>query len=297
MAAGEFVLHTLRLTSRRPAHGWSASFRKARDPEATGLRIWGRGTMERPGIATRTGTEPATLVLATDLDGTFAGGTAEDRRRLQRRLAADAGTMLLYVTGRSVPAARELMAESGLPRPELLIADVGTTVVDGGDFAPVEEMEEFLTRNWPGGAAIRERLAGMPGIVEQDVEAPRRVSYWLEDAPMEETVARVAEALNDLRVEVIGSADQYVDVLPRGVNKGRTLLEVLDRLGQPRERVVVAGDTLNDLALFRTGLRGVVVGNAEPALKRRVGERPHVYLADGAGAAGVLEGLLHFEAA
>ena len=49
--------------------------------------------------------------------------------------------------------------------------------------------------------------------------------------------------------------------------------------------------------LFETGLRGVIVGNAEAELKRRVGDRSHVYVADGAGAAGVHEGLLHFAAA
>ncbi|MFW6079839.1 MAG: HAD family hydrolase, partial [Gemmatimonadota bacterium] len=106
--------------------------------------------MERPGIATRSRAEPATLVLATDLDGTFAGGTAEERRRLQRRLAEDAGAVLLYVTGRSVPATRELIAERELPAPALLIADVGTTVVAGGDFEPIAELESFLERHWPG---------------------------------------------------------------------------------------------------------------------------------------------------
>ena len=58
--------------------------------------------------------------------------------------------------------------------------------------------------------------------------------------------------------------------------------------------MVVAGDTLNDLALFETGLRGVVVGNCEAALRERVGDREHLYFAAGEGAAGILEGLRHF---
>jgi len=39
-------------------------------------------------------------ILATDLDGTFAGGTAEARAHLQGTLAASPRAILLYVTGR-----------------------------------------------------------------------------------------------------------------------------------------------------------------------------------------------------
>ena len=56
----------------------------------------------------------------------------------------------------------------------------------------------------------------------------------------------------------------------------------------------MAGDTLNDLALFETGLCGVVVGNCEAELRARVTGREHLYFAGGEGAAGILEGLRHF---
>src|SRR5690606_39866504 len=64
------------------------------------------------------------------------------------------------------------------------------------------------------------------------------------------------DALPIFEVEVIGSADTYIDVLPGGVDKGTTLRRVLAWLGRSEHDVVVAGDTLNDLALFETGLRG-----------------------------------------
>src|SRR5690606_9361303 len=102
------------------------------------------------------------------------------------------------------------------------------------------------------------------------------------------------DALPIFEVEVIGSADTYIDVLPGGVDKGTPLRRVLAWLGRSEHDVVVAGDTLNDLALFETGLRGVVVGNCEPGLLERVAGRAHVYVAAGHGAAGILEGLGHF---
>ena len=81
---------------------------------------------------------------------------------------------------------------------------------------------------------------------------------------------------------------------PRGVNKGSTLRRVLDWIGVAESDCVVAGDSLNDLALFETGLRGIVVGNCEPALARRVANMEQVYQARGIGAEGILEGLRHF---
>src|SRR5690606_10144297 len=106
-------------------------------------------------------TESPALILATDLDGTFAGGKPEERRELQAALRALPGARLIYVTGRTVEATRELMEEAGLPRPDLLVADVGTTVVGGEDFAPVPEVEAALDEAWPGAEPVRRRLEGL----------------------------------------------------------------------------------------------------------------------------------------
>lgn len=237
---------------------------------------------------------PPSLVLATDLDGTFAGGTPEERSRLQRALDLLPGASLIYVTGRCVSAVQELMREAALPHPDLLIADVGTTVAHGETFRPLAEIERDLAPGWPGGDAIRARLHGVPGLEEQDVRVPRRVSWWVTDGDVDAAIKRARSRLAGLDVDLVGSAGVYLDVLPRGVNKGTTLRRVLAWLGRPETDVVVAGDTLNDLALFETGMAGIVVGNGEPALRERVRDREHTYHARAHGAAGILEGLTHF---
>lgn len=239
-------------------------------------------------------TRPRAPTLATDLDGTFAGGTPEQRRALQAALAALPGGALIYVTGRTVDATRALIREADLPHPDVLVADVGTTVVHGEEFAPVAEIEREIERSWPGGEEVRRRLAVVAGIEEQEVRPPRRVSYWLREASMREAMDRAAERLHDLPVDLVGSAGVYLDVLPRGVNKGSTLRRVLRWLEREEAEVVVAGDTLNDLALFETGLRGIVVGNCEAELRARVAGLAHLYMAEGEGAAGILEGLRRF---
>jgi hydroxymethylpyrimidine pyrophosphatase-like HAD family hydrolase len=78
------------------------------------------------------------------------------------------------------------------------------------------------------------------------------------------------------------------------VNKGSTLLALLQWLELSPETVVTAGDSLNDLAMFETGLPGVMVGNAEPALVRALPGLGRVYQARAHGCGGIVEGLRHF---
>ena len=95
-------------------------------------------------------------------------------------------------------------------------------------------------------------------------------------------------------VDCLLSDNRYFDLLPAGVNKGSTLLALLEWLEADHATVVTAGDTLNDLAMFETGLKGVMVGNAEAALQEHLSRLPSVYHAQAAGCAGIAEGLRHF---
>jgi hydroxymethylpyrimidine pyrophosphatase-like HAD family hydrolase len=65
-------------------------------------------------------------------------------------------------------------------------------------------------------------------------------------------------------------------------------------MGVDEASCIVAGDSLNDVSLFESGFRGIVVGNCEPALPARVGQMEGVYSARGEGAAGIVEGLRYF---
>ena len=263
---------------------------------------------------------PERMVLATDLDGTLAHGDPALRARLVAWLRARPGAALIYVSGRAPAAVTELAERVALPEPDVLIADVGTSVLRGLGPGRIDEIELELEDLWPGAHPVRERLAGLTELALQDVRAPRRVSYWIEPvrrlrpeaadpyaapagddrslgaeaAALAASVgARAAERLADLDVDVLVSSNAFLDVLPRGVNKGSTLRRVLAWLGAPDDVCVVAGDSLNDLDLFETGFKGIVVGNCEPALRRRVAGMERVYQAREEGVAGLVEGLRH----
>ena len=59
----------------------------------------------------------------------------------------------------------------------------------------------------------------------------------------------------------------FLEVLPRGVNKGVALKEVMSRLSIPLEAVVAFGDGMNDLELLKVAGKGVAMENAHPELK------------------------------
>ncbi len=234
----------------------------------------------------------AAFLLATDLDGTFLGGTDEQRGALYASLATRRDVLLVFVTGRDVGFIGELIETPGVPRPRYIIGDVGTSIYDGETLEPIAALEADIARRW--GAAnkrVMELLANEPGLRLQATPFRHRVSYDYDPLQLSSrTVAKIEAAGFDCLL----SADRFLDVLPPGIAKGPTLDRLIADLGFDRDCVLVAGDTLNDLSLFETGLKGVAVGNAEPRLLASVAARANVYCSTLPGAAGISDALMHY---
>lgn len=234
------------------------------------------------------------LVLATDLDGTFLGGTEEERRALYQALQERDDVLLVFVTGRDVDFIRELIAQPGMPCPRYIVGDVGTSVYDvAADFAPVTELEAEIAARWDNAnARVMDMLEGEPGIELQPTPFRHRVSYYYKPAELREETVRKIE---DAGFDCLTSADLYLDVLPKGIAKGPTLRRMVDTLALPSDKVLAAGDTMNDLSMLDSGFKAVAVGNSEDRLVAALPDAPHIYRSRGHGAAGVLEAIHHFE--
>ena len=232
-------------------------------------------------------------MLATDLDGTFLGGDDAQRRTLYDDLIDRSDDLtLIFVTGRDLDFIADLSAQPGVPRPDMIIGDVGTTIVHGHDFSPVAPVQDWVDERWgDANDRVLELLADEPGIELQPVMGTRRVSYYYDPAAMPDSAIAKATAAG---FDVITSADLYLDVLPSGVAKGPTLTRLVEVLALPAERVLVAGDTLNDLSLFQTDFRGVAVGNSEPALVEAIGGLDLVHHSALPGCAGIGDAIDHF---
>ncbi len=227
------------------------------------------------------------------MDGTFLGGNEADRQRLYSFFEEDrADTVLIYVTGRGLETVIPLLSDPVLPRPDIIVCDVGATVVHGDDLEPIQPLQNQISRLWPGTRAVLQAIGDVDGLERQDVPQERRCSFYSSDP---ELLRSVEGRIEGLGCDLLFSAGRYLDVLPHGVNKGSTLEALVEHFDIPSERILTAGDTLNDRALLETPYRGVLVGNAEPALAQALApDGTRLLHATRAGAGGIIEALEHF---
>jgi Cof subfamily protein (haloacid dehalogenase superfamily) len=69
------------------------------------------------------------------------------------------------------------------------------------------------------------------------------------------------------RATVGRSQQYYCDVTPPGINKGRIVELLGERLGVERERIATFGDMGNDAEMFKKAGFAVAMGNASPEIK------------------------------
>ncbi|PWK62137.1 HAD-IIB family hydrolase [Roseicyclus mahoneyensis] len=235
------------------------------------------------------------FVLATDLDGTFLGGTDSERRQFYDWIEASRARVgLIFVTGRDPGHIRDLTRKRGVPRPDFVVGDVGTTIaeVDEDHFlSPIGELEAEIEAAWNNaGMRVQAALQSVRGLKLQSSGFRYRVSYDMDPAAFD---AGALDVIAGLGLDALISDNRYFDVLPKDVSKGPSLLRLLTHLGVDNRKVLVAGDTLNDLSMLAMGLPAVAVGNSEPALLEQVAGLDHVHAARQHGVAGIAEAILH----
>lgn len=231
-------------------------------------------------------------ILATDLDGTLVGDEAALGRLNQLLAAIRSDLSLIYLTGRHLASARELIEACRLMTPDVVVTDVGTEIYWNPGYRPDQDWHEIVSSRWDADA-VACALEGLANLQPQPINSKLRRSYWVKSSFVT-TVEAVRHRLkqNGCEVRVIASSGRDIDVLPARAGKGAALRHVLLRLGQS-ENVVACGDSGNDIDLLQTAVNAVIVGNAQPELRNHPFP-PGVYRAAGCCAAGILEGLAHF---
>lgn len=186
---------------------------------------------------------------AFDLDGTLkppgkpaSSSTVDTLRRLRSR-----GVRLILVTGRCLEEAAGIVPLDLFDR---VVAENGA-VLSTNSF-----LSYRLSSNWIKirSALLQEIGPGCEKVI---------VSMGREKARMIEGMLRDLGGLSEASIQV--NKDRAM-VIPRGVDKGTGLNQVLSSLGLSQRSTVGFGDGENDVALFKaTGYR-VAVANSVPAL-------------------------------
>ena len=203
-------------------------------------------------------------LLMTDVDGTltldgehFAPIVADVISRLQ----AD-GIVVGLVSGRTLPRLETIALLLGTKGP--LIAENGgvARLTPGGALVDLGYSREAAT------GAVGRLKALHPGVVQElDDNADRLVDV---------TVSAGGLSVDDLKEHVPGiqllDSGYMVHVMAEGIDKGRTLTRLLDRIGDPRlspDEVMVFGDSATDISLFRSFSHSILIHNPRLSAAQR----------------------------
>lgn len=230
-------------------------------------------------------------ILATDLDGTLVGNPEGLQQLLTFYNEQTYDVSLIYITGRYFDSALALIEQEQLPVPDVLVTDVGTSIYTGPNFEKDRDWADRMLEGWEPDR-IDAIASSVEGITKQPLPLENRCSYFVADVqPVEELRRQLADA--GVPHKLIFSGGRDVDVVPHRSGKGQALEYILDKYTIEDAKLLVAGDSGNDLEMLTLGFPSVIVGNAHPELLESP-EHPQIYRATQHCAAGIQEAWTHF---
>lgn len=247
-------------------------------------------------------------LLALDIDGTLLGSDRRisERNRAAVRAACAAGVRLVLVTGRRLPAARRIADELGPDIPlvlhngallveagevircQPLSADVARQAITVGRAAGADPVVHwgsrgegqllvagvapsntllayYLDKAHPDVRVVDDLLAALP-------EDPIQVMYGGDLEEIAALEGRLREALGErVRLERTvypARGIAILDVVDPAVSKAAAVAFLEARWGLVASQTLAIGDNWNDRQMLERAGLGLVMGNADPLMRR-----------------------------
>ncbi|ASJ71498.1 HAD-IIB family hydrolase [Granulosicoccus antarcticus] len=273
-------------------------------------------------------------LLCTDLDRTLLPNGDESESPAARpvlwHLLQSHAVALAYVSGRDLARILKSVQQYELQKPDVIVADVGTSVYvrDGEGWLLQEAWQLQIADDWNGldSEDMRELLASFNELEDQEADRQTRFkrSYYLpRELDTENLKLRLEELLagQGIKASLVFSDDpqknvQLLDVLPLHATKVDAIRHVQKLLEVDNEQTLFSGDSGNDVTALASEIPSVTVRNADLPTREAVrrlaalnATEASSYQAEGAlslaggralngnYAAGIVEGLVHFNSA
>jgi len=249
---------------------------------------------------------------------------SSDARTLFAQLVARPEIRLAYVSGRDIGRINQAITEYRLPRPDNVIADVGSSIYATDSQGGWQEQVDWtnqISGDWRQKTAnqLASLLEDIPGLHRQEADRQGRckLSYYAAvDADTSALSNAIQQRLESQRIaaRLIWSIDTpagrgLLDILPRSASKYHAIRWLMARTGFSEENTVFCGDSGNDLEVLVSAVPAVLVANADPDIQEiataaaiEAGLPDRLYLARGGWqqmngnyAAGIIEGLTHYQ--
>jgi sucrose-phosphate synthase len=238
----------------------------------------------------------AKFALITDIDNTLLG----DKNSLQDLvswLREQSGQLAFGIaTGRPLESAVEILQKNHVPMPDVLITSVGSEINYGTSLKPDTGWSNHIKHLWRRDDLL-EAMKSISGIRLQTAVNQRefKISYLVmpHALPPIEVINQHLQQLN-LHAQVIYSHNEFLDILPIRASKGHAIRYLAYKWDLPLAQFLTSGDSGNDSEMLVGDTLGVVVGNHSEELEALRG-LDQVYFANNQYAAGILEGIQHYQ--
>lgn len=234
-------------------------------------------------------------ILISDIDGTLIGDVTalQQLKKLLNQHESYAGFGV--ATGRTIKMTLDVLNEWNVPIPDILITSVGAEIYYGPNIAYDMGWHQLIDYRWEP-RRLREFMQTEKGVSLQEGYKQRtfKVSYDVDESFAGVKGLRTRLRQEGLHANIIYSHDRYLDLLPLRASKGYAVRYFADKWGISLEKILVAGDSGNDMDMMVGRTMGVVVGNHEQELER-LRNLESVYFANGNHANGILEAIEHFD--
>lgn len=235
--------------------------------------------------------DPDGWLVVSDIDDTLTG----DRESLNQLWAAlrqlNGAVRLALNSSRPAQSVGRTIREE-FPSdfaPDAIISGLGTEISIGG--AEVDGWRQRFDV-WPRDEIVSFVLSLGHLPHPDEFQTPGKASFSVAERS---DVDALLEGLSTrgLPVQAIYSGKSDLDLIAPGAGKDNAMLFLAGHFGIDAGRLVAAGDSGNDLAMFEAADRAIAVGNARREL-RHSAPRDKTYFARAPHAAGVFEGLKAF---
>jgi sucrose-phosphate synthase len=239
----------------------------------------------------------APRAIFSDLDQNLIGNSA-GRKELIALLRNNRKKLLFGIaTGRSRDSALTTMAQKKIPKPDILITGLGTSIYYGRHLIPDLTWQQHLDYLWTP-TTLKRLLTEIPGLRLQSrhKQGKFKLSYFYDEekAPSIEEL-NIYLRQHDQALNMTLSFGQYLDIVPVRASKGLALRYIAHRLEIQLEDILVAGGSGADEDMMRGNTRAVVVGNRHHEELSDIDELEGVYFAKKSYAHGIIEGIKYYD--
>lgn len=243
--------------------------------------------------------------IFTDLDGTFIPEDELSRSALKDfkyYLKNNNDLKIVYVTGRNLKETKLVINLEKLPSPNHVICDVGTTIYKKGFLGynyskGYHKKQEQIISNSPKDEVIS-KILKMKGVElqEKTKQRPFKLSFYFDyDKINDYKFDDVTQGCSWNKVlSVDKNGIGLLDLLPKGINKYSAIDFFINNYGLSKSDCVFAGDSGNDLEVFCSDIKSIVVDNCTQSVKQAVCSRKNVYISPKKYTTGVLDGCKYY---